>query len=214
MAQRFLRRIRAQRIQSTTPFRPGFDHAINLKPDAPPISPQKVISLPQHHHAELREFLDAHEASGCIRPSTSLYAASFFFVPKHDGRSRPTQDYHWLNAHTIRDKYLLPRIEDLIDWLRGSKHFSKMDVRWGFNNVRIREGDKWKAAFITEFGLYEPLVMFFGLCNSPSTFQRLMDKKFFNLIQQLWLEIYMDDSNVHTKDTVEHHRACVQTFLQ
>ena len=89
-----------------------------------------------------------------------------------------------------------------------------MDVRWGFNNVRIREGDEWKAAFITEFGLWEPLVMFFGLCNSPSTFQRLMDRKFFDLIRQLWLKIYMDDSNVHTKGSIEHHRSCVRIFLQ
>jgi hypothetical protein len=96
-------------------FRDVFEPKEFDQPDTPPISPQKVISLPQHHCAELREFLDANEASGRIRPSTSPYAASFFFVPKHDGRSQPTQDYCWLNAHTIHDKYPLPRIEAL--WL-------------------------------------------------------------------------------------------------
>jgi hypothetical protein len=74
-------------------------------------------------------------------------------------------------------------------------------------------GDEWKAAFLTEFGLFEPLVMYFGLCNSPSTFQHLMDRIFFDMICALWLEIYMDDSNIHTKGTTEHHRSCVHQFL-
>jgi hypothetical protein len=89
-----------------------------------------------------------------------------------------------------------------------------MDVQWGFKNVRIRDGDQWKAAFLTEFGLFEPLVMYFGLCNLPSTFQRLMDKTFFDMIRALWLEINMDDTNVHTKGTIEHHKSCVWKFLQ
>jgi Reverse transcriptase (RNA-dependent DNA polymerase) len=97
--------------------------------------------------------------------------------------------------------------------MRGSKVFSKLDVRWGFNNVRIKEGDKWKAAFLTKFGLFEPLVMFFGLCNSPATFQQLMDHVFRELIQRLVLEIYMDDSNLH-HETVEEHRHDVRRFLE
>jgi hypothetical protein len=84
-----------------------------------------------------------------------------------------------------------------------------MDVRWGFKNVRIRDGDQWKAAFLTEFGLFEPLVMYFGLCNSPPTFQRLMDTTFVEMIPELWLEIYMDDSNIHTKATITDHRTKV-----
>jgi hypothetical protein len=202
-----------QNFNELPPYRPGYDHAINLKPDAPAFSPQKIIPLSSQQREDLRAFIDENLESGRIRPSNSPYAAPFFYVPKHDGKSRPVQDYRWLNSHTVRDKYPLPHIDTIIDRLRGSKVFSKLDVRWGFNNVRIKEGDEWKAAFITEFGLFEPLVMFFGLCNSPPTFQRLMDRKFFDFIRELWLEIYMDDSNAH-HSTIEKHRQDIRRFLQ
>ena len=80
------------------------------------------------------------------------------------------QDYRALNSKTIKNVYLLPLISDLINHLRGARYFTKLDVRWGYNNVRIKEGDEWKAAFRTNRGLFEPLVMFFGLTNSPATF--------------------------------------------
>jgi len=195
------------------PHRLGFDHAIDLKPDAPAVSPQKVIPLPPAQQEAVRKFLDDNLATGRIRPSTSPYAAPFFFVPKQDGKERPVQDYRWLNSHTIRNKYPLPRIDDVLNRMRGSKVFSKLDVRWGFNNVRIKEGDEWKAAFLTKFGLFEPLVMFFGLCNSPATFQQLMDHVFQELIRKLVLEIYMDDSNLHHA-TIEEHRQDVRAFLE
>ena len=164
------------------PRRSGFDHAINLKPDAPPMSPHKLYPLSKPQKEALREFIDENLSTGRICPSSSPYAAPFFFVPKQDGKERPTQDYRWLNSWTIRDKYPLPRIDTIIDGLRGSKVFTKLDIRWGFNNVRIKEGDEWKAAFNTEFGLFEPTVMFFGLCNSPSTFQRLVNHLFADFI--------------------------------
>ena len=80
--------------------------------------------------------------------------------------------------------------------LKGSKFFTKLDLRWGYNNVRIKEGDEWKAAFVTNRGLFEPTVMFFGLRNSPATFQAMMDDYFRDLIDQGWIVIYMDDCNV------------------
>ena len=92
---------------------------------------------------------------------------SFFFIPKKDGRVQPVQNYHYLNEYTIKNAYPLPRINKLVDSLAGMKLFIKMDIWWGYNNVRIREEDKWKAAFICE---REPTVMFFGLTNSPATF--------------------------------------------
>jgi len=94
-------------------------------------------------------------------------AAPFFFIKKKSGELRPVQDYRQLNAMTIKYSYPLPLISELIDKLKGARYFTKLDVRWGYNNVRIQEGDKWKAAFITNKGLFEPLVMFFGLTNSP-----------------------------------------------
>ncbi len=106
---------------------------------------------------------------GRIRPSKSPFASSFFFIKKKD--VRPVQDYRKLNKMTIKNRYPLPLISELIDKLRGAKYFTKLDVRFGYNNVRIKEGDEEKATFCTNRGLYEPTVMFFRLTNSPATFQ-------------------------------------------
>ena len=80
-----------------------------------------------------------------------------------------------------------------MDKLKGAKYFSKMDVQWGYNNIQIRQGDEWKAAFKTNKGLFEPTVMFFGMCNSPATFQSMMDMMFEDIIEQGCTVIYMDD---------------------
>src|SRR6266511_1126092 len=101
-------------------------------------------------------------------------AALVFFVKKKDGKLRLVQDYHVLNAMTMKNKYPLLLILELIAKLRGAKYFTKLDIRWGFNNVCIKEGDKWKAAFQMNRGLFEPLVMFFGLTKSPATFQTMI----------------------------------------
>jgi hypothetical protein len=119
----------------------------------------------------LEEFIEENLSSRRIRPSKSLMASPFFFVKKADGKLRPTQDYRKLNEATIKNRYPLPLIGELIDKLKGAQHFTKLDVRWGYNNVRIKEGDEWKAAFRTNIRLFEPTVMFFGLTNSPATFQ-------------------------------------------
>ena len=140
-----------------------------------------------------KAFIDEHLKSGKIRKSRSPQASPFFFVQKKDGGLRPCQDYRYLNEHMIKNAYPLPLISTLIDKLKGAKYFSKMDIRWGYNNIRIKEGDEWKAAFTTPFGLYEPLVMFFGQCNSPPTFQAFMDSTFGDMIAEGWLIIYMDD---------------------
>ena len=93
----------------------------------------------------------------------------------------------------VKNTYPLPLILTLIDKLKGVKYFSKMDVQWGYNNICIKEGDKWKAVFITPYGLYEPLVMFFGQCSSLPTFQAFMSPAFGDMIMEGWLIIYMDD---------------------
>ncbi len=103
-------------------------------------------------------------------------ASPFFFVKKKDGKLRPVQDY--LNEMTIKNRYLLPLISELMDKLWGAKYFSKLDIRWGYNNVHIKSGDEWKAVFRTNQGLFEPTVMFFGLTNSPATFQWMMNDIF------------------------------------
>ena len=107
---------------------------------------------------------------------------------------------------TIKNRYPLPLISELIDKLSHAKVFSKMDVRWGYNNIRIKEGDEWKAAFRTNRGLFEPLVMFFGLTNSPVTFQTMMNDIFREEIMEGWVVIYMDDILVHSKNEEEHEQ--------
>lgn len=96
---------------------------------------------------ELDEFLTENLATGRIRPSKSPMAAPMFFVKKKDGALCLVQDYRHLNEITVPNKYPLPLIPELIDQLKTAKYFTKMDIRWGFNNIRIKEGDKWKAAF-------------------------------------------------------------------
>ena len=86
-------------------------------------------------------------------------AAPFFFVKKKDGSLRPVQDYQKLNEMTIKNRYPLPLISELVNKLKGAKYFTKLDVWWGYNNIQIKEGDEWKAAFITNCGPFEPLVL-------------------------------------------------------
>src|ERR1700720_4252751 len=93
-----------------------------------------------------------------------------------------SKTYRALNAKTIKNVYPLPLISDVINHLRGARYFIKLDVRWGYNNVWMKEGDEWKAMFRTNHGLFEPLVMFFGLTNSPATFQTMMNDIFQDLI--------------------------------
>ncbi len=148
------------------------DHAINLKEDAPAVLDCKIYPLLHDQDTELTKFLGEHLRKGYIQESKSPYAAPFFFIKKKDGKLRPVQDYRKLNEQTIHDNYPLPLIKTILEQLQGRSLFTKFDIRWGYNNIRIKEGDEWKAAFKTQKGLFEPRVMFFGLTNSPATFQR------------------------------------------
>jgi len=115
--------------------------------------------------------LDEQLKVGFIVESKSRYAASCFYIPKKNGSLQLVQDYRKLNQVTIKDKMLLLLIGEVIDKLKKAKYFNKLDLIWRYNNVRIKEGDEWKAAFLTNKGLFEPQVMYFRLCNLPGTFQ-------------------------------------------
>jgi hypothetical protein len=181
-----------------------WDHRIDLKPSFKP-QRGKIYSLSPREDRELDSFVRENLKKGYIRHSVSPQAAPFFFVKKKDGSLRPCQDYRQLNEETIRNAYPLPRIPDLLDKLKGAKYFTKVDVRWGYNNVRIKNGDQWKAAFVTNKGLFEPTVMFFGLTNSPATFQAMMDSIFEEEIQKGGVVVYMDDILIYadTEDELE-----------
>jgi hypothetical protein len=153
---------------------------------------------------EMDAFLEKALATGRIRQSKSPLGAPVFFIKKKDGKLHFVQDYRALNAITRKNRYLLPLIDDLIHQLKDARYFTKLDVRWGYNNVRIHKGDKWKAAFHTNKGLFEPLVMYFGLTNSPATFQTMMNKIFQDLITKGVVSVYLDDILIFTNSMEEH----------
>ena len=118
------------------------------------------------------------------------------------------QDYHYLNKGMI--KYPLALIPELIDYIGDAKVFTQLDLRWGYNNVRIKKGDKWKAAFTCQDGAFEPLVMFFGLCNLSGTFQTMMNEIFHDMA--VVVMVYIDNILIFTK-TEEGHDEIVQEVL-
>ena len=196
-----------------------WDHAIDLKPGAPDTIECKIYPMTQAEDKALEDFLKEQYAKGYIRPSKSPIASPFFFIRKKDGKLRPVQDYRRVNHHTVKNQYPLPLISELVADLSGASIFSKLDVRWGYNNVRIREGDEYKAAFKTKYGLWEPTVMFFGLCNSPSTFQAMMNEIYRPTIEKhaqkgTNIRIYMDDIAIATSTTQQDHEAAVKDVLR
>jgi hypothetical protein len=143
-----------------TPTCKVYDHAIELNPGATLPRLLKLYPLNPVERTSLNEWIKDKLAKGYIKPSKSPTAAPVFFVKKKDGSLRLVQDYRTLNAVTKKNKFPIPRISDLVSCLLASSIFMSMDLRWGFNNVRIQEGDKEKAAFITPKGLFEPTVMY------------------------------------------------------
>ncbi|ESK82722.1 hypothetical protein Moror_5689 [Moniliophthora roreri MCA 2997] len=189
------------------------DHAIKLKLEFMP-QDCKVYSLMALEQTELDAFLKENLHKGYIRKSKSPMASPFFFVGKKEkGKLRPTQDYRRLNHGTVKNAYPLPLVSDLIDKLKDATIFSKLDLRNRYNNVWIKDGDQWKAAFKTNRGLFEPTVMFFGLMNSPATFQAFMDDVLQDFMAEGWCLVYMDDILIYS-EMAEQHRDRTIRLLQ
>ena len=127
----------------------------------------------------------------------------YFYIPKKDGSLQLVQDYWKLNQVTIKNKTLLPLIGEIIDKLKEVKYFNKLNLIWGYNNIWIKEGDEWKAMFLTNKGLFESQVMYFGLCNSLGMFQKMMNSIFQELLHERVLVNYMDDFVISTKTKEE-----------
>jgi len=136
-----------------------------------------------------------------------------FFVGKKDGKKRMVQDYRYLNEWMIKNNYPLPLISDVLENIGMKKLFTKMDLRWGYNNVRIKEGDEWKAAFTMLEGLFEPTVMFFGLTNSLATFQAMMNELLRDLINTGKVAVFIDDVIVGM-ETEEGHDELVAEVIK
>src|SRR6266850_3613199 len=127
------------------------------------------------------------------------YAAKVLFVRKKDGKLRPVQDYQPVNKWIKKNRNVSPLILEVVDQLVECTLFTKSNICWGYNNIQIKEGNEWKAAFLTPEGLFEPLVMFFSLTNSPATFQMMMNHIFQAQVAQGWLLVYINDIAIHTQ---------------
>ena len=194
------------------PTRKLWNHAIDVKEGFIP-QKGKVYPLLREEREEVRQYIKEQLRKGYIRLSKLLQTAPVFFVGKKDEKKRMVQDYRYLNEWTVKNNYPLPLISDVLENIGMKKLFTKMDLRWGYNNVRIKEGDKWKAAFTTSEGSFEPTVMFFRLTNSPVTFQAMMNELLRDLINTGKVVVFIDDVIVGT-ETEEGHDELVAEVVK
>jgi hypothetical protein len=178
------------------------EFVIELQPSTAPIS-KRPYRMPPKKLAELKTQLQELLDKGYIRPSSSPWGCPALFLKKKDGSLRLCVDYRPLNAVTIKNKYPLPRIDVLFDQLAGAKVFSKIDLRSGYHQIKIRPCDIPKTAFSTRYGLYEYLVMSFGLTNAPAYFMYLMNSVFMTELDK-FVVVFIDDILIYSENEEEH----------
>nr|AAL77161.1 Putative polyprotein [Oryza sativa Japonica Group] len=186
---------------TTMPPKREIEFRIDLAPGTAPIY-KRPYRMAANELAEVKKQVDEQLQKGYIRPSTSPWGAPVIFVEKKDKTKRMCVDYRALNEVTIKNKYPLPRIDDLFDQLKGAKVFSKIDLRSGYHQLRIREEDIPKTAFTTRYGLYECTVMSFGLTNAPAFFMNLMNKVFMEFLDK-FVVVFIDDILIYSKSEEE-----------
>jgi hypothetical protein len=184
---------------------------IELLPGTPLIS-KRPYRMPVNELVELKKQIVELQAKGFIRPSSSPWGALVLFVKKKDGTQRMCIDYRSLNEVTIKNKYPLPRIEDLFDQMKGASVFSKIDLRSGYHQLKIWESDIPKTALRTRYGLYEYTVMSFGLTNAPAYFMYLMNKVFMEYLDR-FIIVFIDDILIFSK-TMEEHEEHLRLVLE
>ena len=161
---------------------------------------------------ELKVQMEELVSKGFVRPSTSPWGALVLFVKKKDGSLRLCMNYRELNKVTIRNQYLLPWIDDLFDQLQGARVFSKIDLRSGYHQLKIRSEDVPKTDFRTRYGHYEFLVILFGLTNAPAAFMDLMNRIFQPYLDQFVI-VFIDDILIYSSSK-EDHEEHLRVFLQ
>jgi hypothetical protein len=189
----------------------GIECTIELQPGTTPIS-KRPYRMPSAELAELKKQLQELLDKGFIRPSTSPWGCPALFVKKKDESLRLCVDYRPLNAVTINNKYPLPRIDVLFDQLVGAKVFSKIDLRFGYHQIKIRASDISKTTFSTTYELYEYLVMSFGLTNALAYFMYLMNSVFMPELDK-FVVVFIDDILVYSKNEADHTKH-LHTVLQ
>jgi hypothetical protein len=178
------------------------EFVIELQPGTAPIS-NRPYRMPPNELAELKIQLQDLLDKGFIGPSASPWGCPALFVKKKDNSLRLCVDYRPLNAVTIKNKYSLPRIDILFDQLAGAKVFSKIDLHSGYHQIKIKPCDIPKTAFSTRYGLYEYLVMSFGLTNAPAYFMYLMNSVFMPKLDK-FVVVFIDDILIYSKNKEDH----------
>jgi hypothetical protein len=187
------------------------EFVIELKPSTAPIY-KTPFRMTTPKLAELKEHIRELLEKGFIHPSSSPWGAPVIFVSKKDGTQRLCVDYRALNEVTVKNKYPLPRIDDLFNQLRGACVFSKIDLRSGYHQLKDRECDIPKTAFVSRYGLYEFTVMSFGLTNAPANFMYMMNKVFMEYLDK-FVMVFIDDILVYSRNE-EKHEGHLRLVLQ
>ena len=169
--------------------------------------------MSKNEREEVQNFVEDQLKKGHIRLSKSPQTSPVFFVSKKDKGKRMVMDYCNLNDQMVKNNYPLPLITDLIDSMRSKQAFTKIDLWWGFNNVRIKKGDEWKGVFTTYIGSFKPIVMFFGMTNLSATFQAIMNEILRDMINGEKVVVFVDNVLVGT-ETKEGHNKIVEEVLK
>ena len=189
--------------EAALPKHKPWDHEIPIEDGKTPNHYRGLIPLSKKEEDFLKDYIKKHLAKGFIRPSKSSIAHGVLFAPKKNGSLRPYIDYRKLNAITKKNRYPLPRIDELQDRLIGAKWFTAIDIRDAYYRIRMKEGEEWKTAFRTRWGHYEYQVMPFGLTNAPASFQELINDTLREYLDTFVLA-YLDDILIFSTDYKQH----------
>jgi len=189
----------------------SWNHEIPLQDPKAKIPTKLIYKTIWEEGEALQTYLRENLPTGKVRRSRSAAGAPILFVKKKDGTWKLCVDYRALNRLTIPNKYPLPLISKLLDKTRGGKWFTRLDLKNGYNLIRIAAGDEWKTVFRTKKGLFEYTVMPFGLTNAPATFQEMMDTIFKDMKGCIW---YLDDILIYGEDSKEEIQQLVEQVLQ